>query len=190
MTRVLLLFTSVITLLLVTCKGEDYTRELSEIDSLRKVLNTTDSLLVSFNSSDITKRAQDIADNSKFIQFNVNKLGDTLDYGTALLLAEYGRAGERFRQANEEMIRIANAIDSMEVNLDNLKHDLENHSLSENVDGKASVIHETSQVNVIYTAAETLKSSLNNTRRSYDTLLPKVNSYVQWMTTRTSAQIP
>ena len=103
----------VIALLLVTCKGEDYTHELSEIDSLKKVLNATDSLIASMNTADINRRTQDIADNSKFIQFNVNKLNDTLDYSTALLLTEYRETGVKYSFVSGEITRLSNAIDSI-----------------------------------------------------------------------------
>lgn len=185
MMRLRVLFVSLIALLLVTCKGEDYSHELSEIDSLKKVLVSTDSLIASFNVADITRRTQDIADNSKFIQFNVNKIGDTLDYSTALLLTEYRETGNKYSFMNQELVRLSNAIDSMNTGLENLKHDLENHSLAEGIDGKASVVHESVQVNVIHSYANELKTSLENTRKSYDTLLPKVNAYVNMM----SAQV-
>ncbi len=181
----------VIALLLVTCKGEDYSHELSEIDSLKKVLGSTDSLIASLNTADIARRTQDIADNSKFIQFNVNKLGDTLDYSTALLLTEYRETGNRYSFVNSEVERLSNAIDSMNRGLENLKHDLENHSLAEGIDGKASVVHESTQVNAIHSYANELKTSLENTRKSYDTLLPKVNEYVNMMSARVATvQVP
>lgn len=186
-----LLFASVIALLLVTCKGEDYSRELSEIDSLKRVLNSTDSTLMAMNPEEITRRAQDITDNSKFIQYNVTKLGDTLDYSTALLLSAYGQTGDKYRWVNDEIERLDNAIDSMNFALDNLKHDMENHSMAEGLDGKASVIHEKVQVNVISAYTGVLKSSLNNTRRSYDSLLPKVNAFVELMSARVAmVQVP
>jgi hypothetical protein len=191
MKRLHLLFLSLITLLLVTCKGEDYSQELSEIDSLKKVLVSTDSLIASLNTADITRRTQDIADNSKFIQFNVNKLGDTLDYSTALLLTEYRETGNKYSFVNTEVVRLSNAIDSMNTGLENLKHDLENHSLAEGINGKASVVHEASQVNAIHSYANELKTSLENTRKSYDTLLPKVNAYVTMMSARVATvQVP
>lgn len=179
-----LVFVSLIGLLLVTCKGEDYTHELSAIDSLKKVLVVTDSVIASFNTTDITKRAEEISNNSKFIQYNVNKLTDTLDYSTALMLTEYRETGNKYRYMNEEVIRLSIAIDSMNRGLDNLKHDLQNHSLAEGIDGKASVVHETSQVSQINSYVQELKSSLANTRRSYDTLLPKVNAYVLRMSAK------
>jgi hypothetical protein len=175
---------SLIALLLVTCKGEDYSHELSEIDSLKKVLVSTDSLIASLNTADINRRIQDIADNSKFIQFNMNKLGDTLDYSTALLLTEYRETGTRYRFVNDETLRLSNAIDSMNKGLDNLKHDLENHSLAKGIEGKASVVHESTQVNAIRSYAVELKSSLESTRKSFDTLLPKVNAFVNRMSVR------
>lgn len=175
---------ALIAILAVTCKGEDYSHELSEIDSLKKVLVATDSLIGSLNTADINRRVQDIADNSKFIQYNVNKLGDTLDYSTALLLTEYRETGNKYRFVSEAAARLRNTIDSMTIGLSNLKHDLDNHSLAEDVNGKASVVYESSQVNAIRSYAVELKTSLENTRKSFDTLLPKVNDYVNRMSVR------
>lgn len=182
--RTQFVFVSLIGLLLVTCKGEDYSHELSTIDSLKRVLISTDSLIASLNTADITRRTEDIANNSKFIQYNVTRQADTLDYITGLLLTEYRETGNKYRHANEEITRLSNAIDSMSRGLDNLKHDLENYSLAEGVDGKASVVHETSQVSVVTSYAFELKSSLENTRKSYDTLLPKVNAFVNRINAR------
>jgi chromosome segregation ATPase len=148
------------------------------------VLVNTDSLITDLNNPEITQRAQDIADNSKFIQFNVNKLGDTLDYSTALLLTEYRETGTKFRFISDELQRLTMAIDSMYIDLENLKHDLDNHSLAEGVEGKASVTHVSSQVNVLNSYANEMRTTLENTRHSYDTLLPKVNSCVSIINAR------
>lgn len=182
--RLPLLIAIVIGFLLVTCKGKDYSHELSTIDSLKEVLVSTDSVIATLNTADIAKRTQEIADNSKFIQFNVNKLGDTLDYVTALLLTEYRETGNKYSFYNSEFVRVSNAIDSVNRGLDNLKHDLQSNSLAEGVNPKASIVHETAQVNTIASYVNELSTSLNGVRRSYDTLLPKVNLFVERMSAR------
>lgn len=174
-----LLFIGVIAVLLVNCRGEDYTQELGIIDSLENVLVSTDSMIVSLNRADIAKRGNDIDANSKFIQFNVNKSGDTLDYSTALLLTQYKKAGEAYHDMDKQLGKLNNTIDSARLSLENLKHDLANNSLEEGLDARSSVLNETTQVNEIHSYAIDLKKSLEDTRRSYDTLLPKVNAFVQ-----------
>src|SRR5688572_13198173 len=96
-------------LLLVNCRGEDYTHELSVIDSLKRELANTDSFITSLNRADITRRAEEITSNSKFIQFNVNRIKDTLDYSTALLLTQYKNTGDAYKKMDAELTRLNNA---------------------------------------------------------------------------------
>lgn len=180
----------VIASLLVTCKGEDYADEIVVIDSLKKVLVSTDSLISSLNRADLARRSEEITNNSKFIQFNVNKLKDTLDYSTALLLTEYRRTGEAYKHMEEEINRLSNSIDSASMGLNNLKHDFAYHSLAKEVDPGASLQHESTQVTQIQSYAEDLVKSLEDTRRSYDSLLPKVNTFVQKLNMQTGPDIP
>lgn len=177
-------------LLLVNCGGEDYTHELGVIDSLKKELAATDSLITSLNRADIARRADDITNNSKFIQFNVNKLKDTLDFSTALLLTEYKKTGDAYKRMDAELSKLNSAIDSASIGLENLKHDLTNNSLAEGVDAGTSIQHESTQVFQIKTYANDLAKSLENTRKSYDTLLPKVNTFVDKLSLQTGPDTP
>lgn len=185
----LIIVTAMISML-VSCNGEDYSRELGTIDSLKTVLAQTDSLINSLNRADIAKRADEITNNSKFIQFNVNKIGDTLDFSTALLLTEYKKAGEAYDRMDSELNRLTNAIDSANIGLENLKHDLMNNSLAEDVEAGSSVQHESTQIFQIRSYAEDLAKSLENTRKLYDTLLPKVNAYVLKLSNQTGPDSP
>lgn len=180
----------VIGLLLVNCKGEDYTRELGMIDSLKNELAATDSLITSLNRADIAKRAEEITNNSKFIQFNVNKIKDTLDFSTALLLTQYKNTGDAYKRMEQELDNLNSAIDSASIGLENLKHDLANHSLAEGMEAGSSVQHECTQIYQIKTTANDLAKSLENTRKSYDTLLPKVNTFVKKLSVQTTPDIP
>lgn len=180
----------VICLLLVNCKGEDYTHELGVIDSLKTELAHTDSLINSLNRADIAKRADDIENNSKFIQFNVNKIKDTLDYSTALLLTQYKSIGDVYKNMDGELNRLTLSIDSASLGLENLKHDLSNNSLGEGMDAATSIQHESTQVFQIKSYAEDLARSLEDTRKSYDTLLPKVNEYVLKLSNQTAPDAP
>ena len=168
----------IIGILLVNCGGADYARELGQIDSLKKELNRTDSLITAINRADIAKRADEITNNSKFIQFNVNRMQDTLDYSTALMLTQYKNIGDVYKKMDGEFNRLHSAIDSVNVGLENLRHDLLNHSLAKGVDPGASVLHESTEVFQIQSYAGDLAKNLEDTRKSYDTLLPKVNSFV------------
>lgn len=185
-----LIFIMVIGIFLASCKGEDYTHELGMIDSLKKELAATDSLITSLNRADIARRAEEITNNSKFIQFNVNKIKDTLDFSTALLLTQYKNTGDAYKRMEEELNKLNSAIDSASIGLENLKHDLTNHSLAEGMEAGSSVQNECTQIYQIKTYANDLAKSLENTRKSYDTLLPKVNAFVQKVSVQTTPDIP
>ena len=176
--------------LLVTCKGEDYTKELATIDSLKRVLVSTDSIIQSVDPADVTKKSEEISNNSKFIQFNVNKLKDTLDFNTALLLTEYRQTGKSFKNMAENIERMEKAMDSAKVSLDNLAHDLTNHSLAEGVDAKTSVNAEATQIGEMHAFAAEMVQKKQETRALYDSMLPKVNEFVQQMSVKLSAIQP
>lgn len=182
-----LLFVVTIGSLLVTCKGEDYSKELASIDSLKKVLTSTDSLIEQADPEAIKKRGDEISNNSKFIQFNVNKLKDTLDFNTALMLTDYRAVGKDLSTMCENLEKLEKAIDSARVSLDNLSHDLINHSLAEGIDAKASVESETEQIGEMHAYAKDMMKKKKEALESYDTLLPKVNSFVQQMSAKLDA---
>ncbi|HTF03170.1 MAG TPA: hypothetical protein VK826_04060 [Bacteroidia bacterium] len=182
-----LIFVVAIGSLLVTCKGDDYSQELATIDSLKKVLVATDSIIESLDPADVGKKAEEIGNNSKFIQFNVNKLKDTLDFNTALLLTEYRQTGKYFKQMKEDFERVDKAIDSANVSLDNLAHDLKNNSLAEGIDAKASVKSESDQVGEMHAFAQAQVKKKQETREAYDTLVPKVNAFVQDISVKLAA---
>jgi len=73
------------------------------------------------------------------------------------------------------------------VSLDNLSHDLTNHSLAEGIDAKASVESETEQIGEMHAYAKDMMKKKNEALVSYDTLLPKVNSFVQQMSAKLDA---
>lgn len=176
-----LLFVTVIATFLVTCKGQDYSKELATIDSLKMVLISTDSLIQSADKADIQKKSDEIANNSKFIQFNVNQLKDTLDFNTALLLTDYRSLGKEYKMMSTNIGKMEAAMDSAALSLDNLKHDLTNHSLAEGIDAKTSVQMEAQQIADMHEYAMQMVKTKKETREAYDTLLPKVNAFVQQM---------
>ena len=182
-----LLFVVTIASLLVTCKGEDYSKELASIDSLKKVLSSADSLIEEVDPEAIKKRGDEIGNNSKFIQFNVNKLKDTLDFNTALMLTDYRAVGKDLRMMSENLEKLEKAVDSARVSSDNLSHDLTNHSLAKGIDAKASVESETEQIGEMHAYAKEMVKKKKQALESYDTLLPKVNSFVQQMSAKLDA---
>jgi hypothetical protein len=183
-----LVYGLIISALFVSCGGPDRTAELKTVDSLTKVLDQTDSVLASLNLDDVKKRADEVAGNRKYIQFNVNMLKDTLDFNTALMLTEYREAGKFFDKVKSEVLHVERSVDSARVSLGNLKHDLENNSLAEGIDLNASLANERTQVNEMKAYAESLKSMAAAAVASHDTLAPKVNAYVKLMNEKLSQQ--
>ncbi|MFM2017069.1 MAG: hypothetical protein RL007_725 [Bacteroidota bacterium] len=174
--------------LLFSCGGPDRTAELKTVDSLNQVLNATDSIIASLNLDDVKKRADEVANNRKYIQFNVNMLKDTLDFNTALMLTEYREAGKFFDKIKNEAQHVDRSVDSARVSLNNLKHDLENNSLAEGIDLNASLASERVQAAEMKAYAENLQVMVKATVASHDTLAPKVNVYVKQLNEKLSTQ--
>jgi hypothetical protein len=183
-----LVYTAILSLFLISCSGPDRTAELKAVDSLTKVLDATDSIIASINLDEIKKRGEEVANNKKYIQFNVNMLKDTLDFNTALMLTEYREAGKFFDKVKSEAMHVDRSVDSARVSLNNLKHDLENNSLAEGIDVNASLSAERMQVAEMKSYAENLKLMAVAAVASHDTLAPKVNAYVKLMNEKLAAQ--
>lgn len=183
-----LVYTAILSLFLFSCGGPDRTAELKTVDSLMKVLDATDSIIGTLNLDDVKKRGEEVANNRKYIQFNVNMLKDTLDFNTALMLTEYREAGKFFDKIKNEAMHVDRSVDSARVNLNNLKHDLENNSLAAGIDVNASLNSERAQVAEMKSYAENLQLMAKATVASHDTLAPKVNAYVKLMNEKLAAQ--
>lgn len=183
-----LVYTAAVSLFLFSCGGPDRSAELKTVDSLTKVLDATDSVIASIDLDDVKKRGEEVANNRKYIQFNVNMLKDTLDFNTALMLTEYREAGKFFDKIKNEVMHIDRSVDSARVSLNNLKHDLENNSLAQGIDVKASLSAERAQVSEMKSYAENLKLMAAAAAASHDTLAPKVNAYVKLMNEKLASQ--
>jgi hypothetical protein len=140
------------------------------------------------NLDDVKKRGEEVANNRKYIQFNVNMLKDTLDYNTALMLTEYREAGKFFDKIRNEAQHVGRSVDSARVSLNNLKHDLESNSLAEGIDLNASLAGERAQVAEMKAYAENLQVMVKAAVASHDTLAPKVNVYVKQLNEKLSTQ--
>lgn len=174
--------------LLFSCGGPDRTAELKTVDSLNQILNATDSIIASLDLDDVKKRGDEVANNRKYIQFNVNMLKDTLDFNTALMLTEYREAGKFFDKIKNEAQHVDRSVDSARVSLNNLKHDLENNSLAEGIDLNASLANERAQAAEMKAYTENLQVMVKAAVASHDTLAPKVNAYVKLMNEKLAAQ--
>lgn len=162
-----------------SCVRERHEKELSQINSLRAELLKTDSLLGKTDLEFAERMAAEVKNNTQFIQFNLKKLGDTVDFKTYKLLSNYGSLLPAFEKVAENHKHLSAAIDSTNKSLDNLAHDFEKNSLSKNLAPDACIQQEKEQVNGMYEFAGTMRSSLGRAKAGYDTLAPKIAEYMK-----------
>jgi hypothetical protein len=164
--------------LLGSCNGAKHKEQLEEIDGLRKKLVRVDSVLATVDREEAERLGTEVRNNSQFIQFNVNKIGDTLDFKTALFLTNYRSLLRGFETVDETHKQIGSAVDSISNNLNNLQHDIENNSLAQGLTPEGCIEQEEEQINEVYEKAGELRSILQGAKAGYDTLAPKVRDYM------------
>lgn len=181
-TKLLTVFTA--SLLLFGCAGEKYEKELKEIETLRAKLSQSDSLLGKIDVESAERLGTEIRNNSQFVQFNINKIGDSIDFKTGTMMSHYGSLLRSFETVEKTHERLQSAIDSTRQNLDNLEYDLKHNSLAQGLTPAGSVELESEQVTAIYERSEQIRSMLDNAKKGYDTLAPKITGYMQFLNQR------
>jgi hypothetical protein len=174
--------------MLVACKNEKNEKALAGIKDLRVKLAGTDCILTSVVRSEIDKLESEVKNNSQFIQFNVGKVGDTLDFKTALLLTDYRALRKQFAGYSEDHKRLTAAVDSASKSLDNLEHDLMNNTLAEGLTPEGSLKQEEEQVNQMYDFALDLRSGFTAAKLEHDTLAPKISDYMRLLNEKLATQ--
>ena len=162
-----------------SCKFEKHEKEISGINLLRIQLSSTDSLLKNVDVALVERIVIDLQNNSKLIQFNINKIGDTLDFKTASFLNSYRLLLPFFMKVANDHNKIAVAIDSTKLNLTNLEHDILNNSLAQNLTPDACLLLEQEQVKAMYDCAVTLRSTLDEVSKTLDSLSPQIALYIK-----------
>ncbi|MDQ3110781.1 MAG: hypothetical protein M3R17_12880 [Bacteroidota bacterium] len=174
----LMIFSLIITFL-AGCVRERHEKELAEINSLRTELLKTDSLLSKTDLEFAERMAAEVKNNTQFIQFNLKKLGDTVDFKTYKLLNNYGSLLPAFEKVAENHKHLSAAIDSTSKSLNDLAHDFEKNSLAKNLTPESCIQQERDQVSGMYEFAGTMRSSLGRAKAGYDTLAPKIADYMK-----------
>ncbi|GAB4131225.1 MAG: hypothetical protein Fur0041_01400 [Bacteroidia bacterium] len=175
-------------LLWSSCSSPDYSKELAEIDALRVTVVRTDSVLKRIDKERAELLHKEISTNAQYIQFNVNKLKDTLDKNTAFLLTEYKALRKEFELVADQHKKLSAALDSINMSLDNLQHDLKNKSLAEGLVAADCVKKESEQVNEAYKIAGEMRSIYDQSLIAFDSLSPKVKDYIQVMNSKLMLQ--
>ncbi len=169
---------------LTACVREKHEKELAEINALRAELSKTDSLLIKTDLEFAERMAAEVKNNTQFIQFNISKLGDTVDFKTYKLLNNYGSLLPAFEKVAENHKHISAAIDSTNRSLDNLQHDFMENVLAKNLSSESCLQLEKEQVNGMYEFAGAMRSSLDKAKAGYDTLAPKISDYMKLLNQR------
>jgi hypothetical protein len=170
-------------LTVAACKKE-HEKELGQLKEIRTLLVRTDSSLAKINREELEETETEIKNNSQFIQFNINQIGDTLDFKTALFLTDYRTLRTDYEIVISMHKRASAAVDSAQKNLDNLEHDLQNNSLAEGLTAEGAVEREGEQAEELFKATETIWLKLRQTEKNYATLAPKIKEYMAQLNQR------
>jgi hypothetical protein len=161
------------------CKNAEHEKQMEEINNLRAKIAKTDSLLKNVDAEAAERLETEVKNNSQFIQFNINKIADTIDFKTALFLSSYKMVDDAFDGLTINHKRIKIALDSTSRNLDNLEHDINNNSLAKGLTPENCIEQESEHVDEMYDFASKLRSVFDRAKIGYDTLTPKVNAYMK-----------
>jgi hypothetical protein len=185
-----LIYIAIVLVSLAACKGQQHEKEIGEIAGIRGKLHQTDSVLALTNSDEAERFATEVRNNSQYVQFNINKIKDSLDFKTGLFLANYYDLLRRFESVAKGNKKLGQAVDSTLVNLDNLEHDLQNNTLAKEITPESAVERETEQANELYEHAVDLRSLFVKTKAGYDTLAPKMITYMAELNIRMAGNEP
>jgi hypothetical protein len=174
----------VVALLGSSCKGPAHEAELKTIDSLKNVLAQTDSVLALVNVEEVKTRHDEMHNNMQFIQINIDKMGDTLDFKTGLYLSEYKQLRKQLQLIKSGVVQNSALVDSVMKNLNDFEHDLKNNTLDKSVNLEGAIAAEKMQVNALYQGSLNLPKLFIESRTAYDTLSPKVNAFVDQLSTK------
>ncbi len=174
-----LMILSLLLTCLTACVRDKHEKELAAINSLRADLLKTDSLLNKTDLEFAERMAAEVKNNTQFIQFNLKKLGDTVDFKTYKLISNYGSLLPAFEKVAENHKHLSAAIDSTNKSLIDLQHDVEKNSLAKNLTPESCIQQEKTQISEMYDYVGIMRSSLNRAKAGYDTLSPKIAEYMK-----------
>jgi hypothetical protein len=157
----------------------------TEADQLQIALGSADSILQKIDLEKVENTAQTIKNNAQFIQASIPKMGDTLDFGTALFLTDYRSLYKDFEVVEKNHRLLRQAIDSSRINLGNLANDLRSNSLTEGLTPDSAVAYEKRQAAQLRTFADDIQKRYAIATVQYDSLVPRVNQYLELIKQRT-----
>ncbi|MGL5888451.1 MAG: hypothetical protein ACRC3B_01120 [Bacteroidia bacterium] len=187
MKSAVLVFSAVVVLFAASCGvPEVNTKVAGEVEKLQVNLIATDSALKKIDAEKSEELAEIIKNNSQFIQGSMNKIGDTIDFKTGLLLTDYRSLYKDFEVVKKNCEGLSRAIDSTQMNLSNLISDLKSNTLAPGLTPDSALAYETRQAAQLDAYVRDIQTRYNNAQAAYDTLAPRVEVYIEGVKARTN----
>lgn len=182
----LILFSTVALLWMTACGvPEANSRAADEVEKLQADLVKTDSALRKIDVDKAEGIARIIKNNSQYIQSNMNNMKDTLDFKTGLVLTDYRALYKDLDAVKKNTRGLSTAIDSMQINLGNLISDLRSNTLSDGLTADSALAYEKRQALQLAAFVKEVDTRLKSALAQYDTLSPRVDSYINEMKLKT-----
>lgn len=156
-----------------------------EAEKLQAALSSADSILQKIDVEKAENSARQIKNNSQFIQSSIPKMGDTLDFNTALFLTDYRSLYKDFEVVEKNHRLLREAIDSSRINLGNLISDLRSNQLTAGLTPDSAVAYEQRQAAQMREFALDIQKRHADATMKYDSLVPRVNEYLELIKQRT-----
>jgi hypothetical protein len=185
-------FSAVCLLAAASCGVPDAnTKAAAEVEKLQVRLVATDSALSKIDAEKAEELAETIKNNSQFIQSGINIMRDTIDFQTGLLLTDYRSLYKDFEVVKKNCEGLSRAIDSTQMNLNNLVSDLKSNTLAKGLTPDSALAYETRQAAQLDAYVNEIQTRFTNARAAYDSLAPRVQLYIEGVKARTStAPVP
>jgi hypothetical protein len=155
-----------------------------EVEKLQIRLIATDSALKKIDTEKAEELAKTIKSNSQFIQASMNQVGDTIDFNTGLMLTDYRSLYKDFDVVKKNCAGLSRAIDSTQMNLNNLVSDLRSNTLAKGLTPDSALAYETRQAAQLDTYVKDMQMRFTNSLTAYDSLAPRVQVYIEGVKAR------
>lgn len=186
MKSVIIATTAASMLFAVACSTPEVNKKVAgEVEKLQISLVATDSALKKIDAEKAEELAKIIKSNSQLIQGSINQIGDTIDFKTGLMLTDYRSLYKNFDVVKENCTGLSRAIDSTQMNLNNLVSDLRSNTLAKGLTPDSALAYETRQALLLDSYVKEIQERFTNSLAAYDTLAPRVQLYIESIKART-----
>ena len=180
-------FAALSMLLAAACSVPEVNNKVAgEVEKLQIRLIATDSALKKIDAEKAEELAKTIKSNSQFIQASMNQVRDTIDFNTGLMLTDYRSLYKDFEVVKKNCEGLSRAIDSTQMNLNNLVSDLRSNTLAKGLTPDSALAYETRQAAQLDTYVKDIQMRYTNSLTAYDSLAPRVQVYIEGVKARTN----